>query len=181
MSEHDQTGRDGGTQPGGELAPQQPKAPVPLTGPIADLDSAWRYAAALAQADILPAELRGKPSNVLTILLYGQYLGIPPVIATQVISVVKGRPQIAGKMLLAKVREAGHTPVVQPGDGWCTVTITRGDTGEVHAETFTVADAARAGLCTVTGDGTVRARSQSGEPLPWELYTARMLMWRALG
>lgn len=160
---------------------EQPKPPVPLSGPIADLDSAYRYAVALAGADILPQDLRGKPSNVLTVLLYGQYLGIPPVIATQVISVVKGRPQLAGKFLMSKVRQAGHKPVVEHGDSKCTVTITRGDTGEVHSEEFTIENAVGAGLCTLTSEGKVRARSQKGEPLPWENYTRRMLMWRALG
>lgn len=157
------------------------KPPVPLSGPISDLDSAYRYASALAQADILPQDLRGKPSNVLTVLLYGQYLGIPPVIATQVISVVKGRPQLAGKFLMAKVREAGHAVQVDHGDNQCTVTITRKDTGQPHSETFTVDNAVKAGLCTLTAEGKVRARSQKGEALPWENYTPRMLMWRALG
>jgi len=157
------------------------KPPVPLAGPIADLDSAYRYAAALAQADILPQDLRGKPSNVLMILLYGQYLNIPPVIATQVISVVKGRPQIAGKMLLAKVREAGHKPEVMESDErQCTVRITRGDDGTQHTETFTLEDAQTAKLCTIK-DGKAYARSKQGEPLPWENYPKRMLMWRAVG
>lgn len=167
---------------GAELAPaDHAKTPVPLSGPIADLDSAYRYAHALAQADILPQDLRGKPSNVLIVILYGQYLGLPAVIATQVISVVKGRPQLAGKFLLSKVRQAGHKPVIEHGDGKCTVTITRGDTGEVHSESFTLDEAVTAGLCTLTSEGKVRARSMKGEPLPWENYPRRMLMWRALG
>ncbi len=157
-----------------------PKPLVSLTGPIADLDSAYRYAVALAQADILPQDLRGKPSNVLLIILYGQYLNIPPVISTQVISVVKGRPQIAGKMLLAKVREAGHKPKIVHGDGKCTVTITRGDDGSDHTEEYTLNDAVTAKLCTVK-DGKTSARSKSGEPLPWENHPKRMLMWRAVG
>jgi len=159
--------------------PEQVKPPVPLSGQIADLDSAYRYACALAQADILPQDLRGKPSNVLLIMLYGQYLNIPPVISTQVISVVKGRPQIAGKMLLAKVREAGHKPKIVHGDGKCTVTIVRGDDGTEHTEEFTLDDAVTAKLCTIK-DGRPYARSKNGEPLPWENYPTRMLMWRAV-
>jgi hypothetical protein len=153
---------------------------VPLAGQIADLDSAYRYACALAQADILPQDLRGKPSNVLMVLLYGQYLNIPPVIATQVISVVKGRPQIAGKMLLAKVREAGHKPRIVHGENKCTVTITRGDDGTDHTEEFTLADAVAAKLCSIK-DGKPYARSKNGEPLPWENHTKQLLMWRAVG
>lgn len=160
--------------------PDQFKPPVPLAGQIADLDSAYRYACALARADLLPQDLRGKPSNVLMVLLYGQYLNIPPVIATQVISIVKGRPQIAGKMLLAKVREAGHKPKIVHGDGKCTVTIVRGDDGTEHTEEFSIADAVAAKLCTIK-DGKPYARSKTGEPLPWENYTKLLLMWRAVG
>lgn len=170
------------TQPtgGGARREEQPKPPVPLSGPIADLDTAYRYASALAQSDILPQDLRGKPSNVLMVLLYGQYLNIPPVIAIQVISIVKGRPQIAGKMLLAKVREAGHKPRIAHGDGKCTVTIVRGDDGTEHTEEFSLADAVAAKLCTIK-DGQPYARSKTGEPLPWENYPKQLLMWRAVG
>lgn len=157
------------------------KRPIPLAGPIADLDSAYRYASALAQADILPQDLRGKPSNVLTIMLYGQYLDLPPVIATQVISVVKGRPQLAGKFLIARVRQAGHIfEVVERDERSCSVRITRGDDGTSHSETFTLDDAVRAKLVSIK-EGKPYARSKSGEALPWENYPQRMLMWRATG
>lgn len=157
------------------------KRPVPLQGPIADLESAYRYASALAQADILPYALRGKPSNVLTVMLYGQYLDLPPVVAIQTISVINGRPQLAGKLVLAKVREAGHKPeVVEHTDESCTVRITRGDDGSSHQETFTLAEAVHARLVQLK-DGKPHARSKQGEPLPWETYTKRMLLWRAVG
>lgn len=166
-----------------ELEPQRKtRVPVPITGQLQDLDSAWRYAEALAQSGLLPRELQNNTPNVLVVLLYGQYLGIPPVIATQVISVVNGRPQIAGKMLLAKVREAGHVPeIMESTDESCTVRITRGDDGKSYESTFTLKHAVKAGLCSIHADGSVRARSQSGKPLPWENYTSRMLMWRAVG
>jgi hypothetical protein len=150
-------------------------------GQLNDLDQAWRLAQALALADILPKDLRGKPSNVLLTILYGQQLNVPPVIAIQTISVVKGRPQMAGKLLLAKVREAGHRPeIVEHTDALCTVRITRGDTDEQHTETFTLDDAVAANLVKIK-EGKPFARSQNGEPLPWETWTKRMLLWRAAG
>lgn len=172
-----------------ELARQDPNAgmtgaptPVPLEGPIQDLAAAYRYAFALSQASIIPVKLRDRPHDVLVIILYGQLLGIPPVVALNTIGVSSnGKPIIEGKVLLAKVREAGHRPVIEHGDNQCTVTITRGDTGEVHSETFTLAMAEKANLVTITAEGEVRARSERGKPLPWEVYTARLLMWRALG
>lgn len=161
--------------------PAQPKPPVPLAGPIADLDSAFRYASALAQASIVPDDLRGKPSNVLMIILYGQQLNVPPPVAIQTITVIKGRPVIAGRLLLAKVREAGHrSSITDHTDRACTVTITRGDTGETHTEKFTLEDAVASKLVAVK-DGKPFARSKNGEALPWESFTRRMLMWRAVG
>lgn len=189
------------TTPNLPATQQAPKLPVPLTGQLNDLDQAWRLAVALAQADILPNDLRGKPANVFLTILYGQQLNVPHVIAMQTIAVVKGRPTMAGKLLLAKVREAGHKAYVPCGicflskqdhrdadhkyepdhdDTRCTVTIVRGDNGEEHSETFTIDDAVAANLVRLK-EGKPYARSKSGEPLPWESWTKRMLLWRAAG
>lgn len=157
-----------------------PKVPVPLDGPLADADQAWRLAQFFAAADIVPQDLRGKPANAFLVILYGQRLGLPPEIALSTVSVVKGRPRMAGQLLLAKVREAGHKPKVVHGVNECTVTITRGDDGDEHTETFTLDDAVIARLCSIK-DGKTFARSKSGEPLPWETYPKRMLQWRAVG
>lgn len=143
----------------------RPAPLIPLAGPVADLDSAYRYASALAQADIMPKDLRGKPSNVLAIILYGQQLDLTPMQAIQSIYVVNGRPSMSGQLWLSKVREAGHSPKIEHGDGACTVTITRGDNGESHTETFTIDDAKRAGLASKD---------------IWKNYPKRMLMWRAV-
>lgn len=153
---------------------------VPLNGPLADMDQAYRLAQGFAAADIVPQDLRGKPANVFLIILYGQRLGLPPEIAINSISVVKGRPRMAGQLLLAKVREAGHRPKIEHGDGMCTVTITRGDTGEEHTEEYTLQDAVTAKLITLK-DGKPYARSKQGEALPWENHPKRMLQWRAVG
>lgn len=162
-----------------ETTDTKPKTPVPLDGPLADADQAWRLAQFFAAADIVPQDLRNKPANAFLVILYGQRLGLPPEIALSTVSVVKGKPRMAGQLLLAKVREAGHRPKIVHGENQCTVTITRDD-GDEHTETFTLAEAVKAGLCKIK-DGQVQARSQKGEPLPWETYTKRMLQWRAVG
>ncbi|WP_433465737.1 hypothetical protein [Spirillospora sp. CA-128828] len=154
-------------QPTNENQPAAPARPsVALARPVADLDQAWRLAQALAGSSILPNDLRGKAGNVLVILMYGQELGLSPMQSIQGIYVVNGRPQMSGQLWLAKVREAGHSVKVSDHtEKSCTVTITRGDTGEEHSETFTWADAERAKL----------AKKDI-----WLSYPKRMLMWRAV-
>lgn len=159
----------------------QPKVPVSLDGPIGDLDQAWRYASILAQSDLVPPDLRNKPANCFLIMLYGQQLKLPTVIAMQTIKVINGTPVMLGKLLLAKVREAGHrATIVEHTSTTCTVHIMRGDTGEEHSETFTLEDAVDAKLVQLK-DGKPYARSSQGKPLPWENHTKRMLLWRAAG
>lgn len=162
-----------------ETTDNKAKTPVPLDGPLGDADQAWRLAQFFAAADIVPKDLRNKPANAFLVILYGQRLGLPPEIALSTVSVVKGKPRMAGQLLLAKVREAGHKAKVVHGKDECTVTITRDD-GDEHTETFTLAEAVAARLCTIK-EGKPYARSSNGEPLPWETYTKRMLQWRAVG
>lgn len=163
-----------------ETTDNTPKVAVPLDGPLADADQAWRLARFFAAADIVPTDLKNKPANAFLVILYGQRLGLPPEIALSTVSVVKGKPRMAGQLLLAKVREAGHKPKIEHGNGECTVTIVRGDDGEQHTETFSLDDAVTARLCTIK-DGKPYSRSKQGEPLPWETYPKRMLQWRAVG
>lgn len=183
------------------LPAEQRRAAVPLDQPLANLGQAVELSLVLAQASILPDDLRGKGPNVLLVILYGQQLNIPPVVAIQTITVIKGRPVISGKLLLSKVREAGHKAYVpcaicflskqdhreadhtyeaDHDETHCTVTIVRGDSGEEHSETFTIDDAVAANLVRLK-DGKPFARSKNGEPLPWEAWTKRMLLWRAAG
>jgi hypothetical protein len=141
------------------------RRPVALGAPQADFDTMYRLAANLSKAQLLPQALRGKPADLLIIMMYGQELDLSPIQSIQGIYVVNGKPQLAGQLWLAKVRQAGHRVKIEHGDNRCTTTITRGDTGETHTETFTVDDAKRAGLM---GKDTYKA---------WQ---KRMLMWRSV-
>lgn len=183
------------------LPAEQRRAAVPLDQPLTNLAQAVELSVVLSQASILPDDLRGKGPNVLLVILYGQQLNIPAVVAIQTITVIKGRPVISGKLLLSKVREAGHKAYVpcaicflskqdhrgadhtyeaDHDETHCTITIVRGDSGEEHSETFTLEDAAAAGLVQIK-EGKAFARSKQNEKLPWESWTKRMLLWRAAG
>jgi hypothetical protein len=149
------------------LPATQQKAPVSLSRPLTDIDQAWRLANALSQSSLLPDALRNKTADVLTIVLYGQDLGFSPMQAIQAIYVVKGKPQLSAQTWIALTRRAGHRlSVLEHTAETCTVEIVRGDTGETHAETFTIADAKTAKLTSADG--------------MYAKYPKRMLLARAV-
>ncbi|WP_018682216.1 hypothetical protein [Actinokineospora enzanensis] len=152
-----------------EITPAGPtgRVAVPIAGRQTDLDAAFRLAKNLSTSALMPKDLRGKPSDVLVILLYGQELGLAPMQAIQGVYVVNGRPSLAGQTWLALARRAGHrVEVMENTSQKATVKVTRGDTGEFHTETYTIEQAKRASL---TGKDT------------WRNHPERMLMWRAAG
>jgi hypothetical protein len=127
-------------------APQQRK-PVALAGPQNDLDTAYRLAQNLAASNLIPQDLKGKPSDVLVILLYGQELGLAPMQAIQTIDVMKGRPQLRANLWVALTRKAGHKArVIEESETSCTFRIIRHDDPEPHIVTYTLDDAKKAGL-----------------------------------
>jgi hypothetical protein len=163
-----------------EVQVRADRVPVNVSRPIQSLDEAYRLASNLAQAGLMPRDLRGKPPDVLAILLYGQDLGLSPMQSVQGIYVVEGRPSLSAQLWLALVRRAGHRVSVLAHTGEkCTVHIVRGDTGEEHTTTFTLAEAVDAQRVQIR-DGKPYARSAQGKPLPWELYTKAMLLARAV-
>lgn len=157
------------------------RRPVAVGVPLSGLDEAFRLSKNLALASVLPASLRGKPSDVLAIVLYGQELRLAPMQSLQAIYVVRGKPQLSADLWTALARREGHkVRWGQCDDKSATVTIVRADDPDYpHTETFTIEDAARAGLCQIK-DGKVTARSSDNKPTPWETYTKRMLKNRAI-
>jgi hypothetical protein len=157
------------------------KLPVNVGVPLNGLDEAYRLSQNLSLATVMPDSLRGKPSDVLAIMLYGQELGLAPMQSVQSIYVVRGKPQLSADLWTALARRAGHK--VRWGhcdDKAASVTIVREDDPDYPLTVkFTVEDAVQAGLCELR-DGKVIARSQGGKPTPWETYTARMLRNRAI-
>lgn len=86
-------------------------------GSPASLSERMDYARALATSDLLPAQYRNKPGNVLLAVEYGQALGIPPMTAIQGIHVIQGKPTLSADLMAAMVRRAGHRLRVRVDDG----------------------------------------------------------------
>lgn len=139
-----------------------------------DLGEAMTLAKTLATSGLVPDALRGKPADVLVIMMYGMELGLSVNQAMRGIHVIKGRPSLSTELRVSKTRERGHRVGVvcvcgewadyaghgdptdqDPGrhpynadwtDQRCTVKAVRRDSGETSIVTWTVQDAVRAGL-----------------------------------
>jgi hypothetical protein len=149
---------------------------------MTDLDGAYRLSKALAMASVMPDALRGKPSDVLALMLYGQDLGMSPMQAIQSIYVVKGKPQLSATGWIALAQRAGYRITeIESTDERATVEISHPGRPDrkPHRETYTLERAAKAGLVHIK-DGKAIARSSKGDPLPWEAHTQIMLRNRAL-
>jgi hypothetical protein len=122
----------------------------------------------LAVADLLPAAYRRKPANVLVAIEYGDALGMPPIVAMNMIHVIEGKPTLSAQAIGGLVRRAGHKLRVH-WDGKAmraTAEIIRADDPEF---TFTATwDMDRAKAAKLTGKGV------------WQQYPDAMLKARAI-
>jgi hypothetical protein len=168
------------TQPSTAVARNQ--TPVDLNDPLSDLDQAFRLAQLLAQSSMVPQALRGSPQNCLVTMLLGRELGLSWIQSIRGIYVLpSGQPGLRGALLLARIRAAGHRYEFIESDDACEFVLKRKDEEFKisHTGKFGVEDAKAAGLVHEK-DGKLIARSNSGQPLPWESYRRDMLQWRAV-
>lgn len=165
-------------------------ATVRLGEPPQSIAEAIHWARTLTMASLLPPALRDKRTgefrvaDVVLLIAYGAELNLSPLQAINAIYVVSGRPHISAQLWAHRIRTFRHTfevTVEKNPDGLpqaATAFLRRHDDGTEHQVTFSLGDAARAGLCRVV-DGKAVARDSNGRPQPWELYTERMLVCRA--
>lgn len=130
------------------------------------LEEALKFADYLADSELVPKDFKGKPGNVLVAIQWGMELGLKPMQAMQNIAVINGRPSLWGDAVLALVLASPVCEYVREteenGVAICRVK-RRGD--EEHVQTFSDADAQKAGLIGKSG--------------PWSQYPARMKKLRA--
>lgn len=125
----------------------------------------------LSRSTIVPDQFRGDPGAVFATIASGAERGLTPMMALQNTAVINGRACIWGDAIPALVLRAGHSLtewVEGEGDNmvaYCR--LTRGDTGQVTERSFSVNEAAAAGLLNKSG--------------PWKQYRKRMLSMRARG
>lgn len=126
------------------------------------------WADRLSTADLLPAAYRRKPANVLVAIEYGDALGMPPIVAMNMIHVIEGKPTLSAQAIGGLVRRAGHKLRVR-WDGTkmrATAEVVRADDPDF---TFTATwDMDRARSAGLTGKGV------------WKQYPDAMLKARAI-
>ena len=120
-------------------------------------------------------------ANATLAIMQGMEVGMPVVMAIQLIAVINGRCVIHSEAIPALIWRAGHTLnewIEGEGDGrvaWCEVT--REDNGEIIKRSFSVKDAKTANLWDPND------KNQWGKPnkSTWHCYPERMLQMRARG
>jgi hypothetical protein len=130
----------------------QPARLAPLGGQRVVSGQDWaafkEQAAFFIKSGLLPKTV-ATVEAALTIMVTGYELGIGPMQALRLISVVQGKPVCAAEMMLALMyRDHGDEAlwVTQSTDERCTVSYKRRAWVERRTHTFTIADAQKAGL-----------------------------------
>jgi hypothetical protein len=126
------------------------------------------YSELVANSQLVPQALRGKPADIMLALQLGDEVGLSPVQALQSVAIVNGKPAIYGDAALALVMGSGLCEnIVETCVDSVAVCRVQRRGMEEQARTFSKADAQKANLWGKSG--------------PWTAYPDRMLQLRARG
>ena len=128
-------------------------------------------------------------------ILAGREMGMEPIQAMMGLEIVEGRLGIKPEAAVARIQQHPDYRLKTTEHSYQTCTVELYEKVETDSsgawewdlmgtESFSIWDAATAGLCTIAGEGNdARAvcRSSGGKPMPWEQYTRNMLYWRTIG
>lgn len=131
----------------------------------------WRISQIMASSDLMPKGIE-KPEAVFVCVQMGLEVGLSPMQAVQNIAPINGRPTIWGDAMLGLVRGSGMLEEIKekavgtfPNDNYAAVCTVKRKGYDAVVQTFSIADAKKAGLWTKSG--------------PWQQYPKRMLQMRA--
>jgi hypothetical protein len=139
-------------------------------------------AKAVAATEFVPVAMRGKPAAVLACVLTGRELGIGPMQSLKHIAIIEGKPGLSAELMAGLVRSRGHKlRIITRSSDEAEVEGVRADDPQHPLRVrWTLKDAERAGLCTISDDGRPRARDRNNKPMPWEKYPDAVLLARAI-
>ncbi len=134
-------------------------------------EEAKEMARILSNSDVVPKDARGKPANVLLIIMHGAEIGLSAAQALNSIMVVNGHPSLWGDAVMGLVLASGKledygeewSPNVEGGQ-W-TFWVKRKGLSHVCKRTFSMDDAKKSKLASKQG--------------PWQEYPKRMVFHRA--
>jgi len=144
---------------------EEPHVPSRVIGGMPYFEQYLMLADRISRTAMVPSNLRGKPDEVLAVVMYGAELGIGPMQALQQINFIAGKPSASAELLRALVLEAGHQFIVQGDTKYATAKCKRKDWDEWQETSFTIDDAAAAGLLNKRDSG-------------WDKYPDQMLSAR---
>lgn len=144
--------------------------PAWTAGIYGQLDAARPVAELLAKSELVPKGFQGKPMDILIAGAMGARLGLDLFSSLSGIAVVNGRATLWGDALLAVCQqhpawEDYQQEITGEGDAQQAVVTVKRKGRSPHTETFSVADAKRAGLW--------------GKQGPWTQHPKRMMALRA--
>ena len=117
------------------------------TTDLANTPFTWTTLNAIAETEMVPKAIRGKPAAMLATIYMGRELGLGPMQSMRMIDIIDGSPSLSAELQTAMIRQAGHSMLadeLNPVE--VTVTGTRADNGDTMTVTFSMEMAARAGL-----------------------------------
>lgn len=150
---------------------------LPVIAPDNEFRALAMQAKMLSGSSLVPKDLRGKPHDVLLVLMTGRDLGIAPTAALRKCYVVDGQVTIAPalKLALVKIKGMGCVRPAPDNDRTHATAIAYDAKGqEIARQTVTWDD-----VKDVTIDYAGKKRMVDKDN--WRNYPARMLWWRSAG
>ena len=128
-------------------------------------DLILRQADVLAQSNVIPSGYRRRSPDIVAAGLAGRAFGWDIMAAMRNFHVVEGTASMRPEAMLGLVRAAGHSVQFDVTDNAVSAQGRRTDNGDTHVSTFSMDDAATAGLAKKSN---------------WTSYPEAMLTWRAV-
>lgn len=136
----------------------------------ANLTEATEMSKMLAQSSLIPTSLKGKPSDVMVILMHGRELGLSPMQSLAEVYVVEGKPSSSAKLKVGLCLQhpdvCEYFRLVESSDKRAIYETKRRGSPEPTRLTWTIEQAAKAGLLSKANwknypEAMLRARCQS--------------------
>jgi hypothetical protein len=132
------------TNTGSAVEPHVPAGAAPAA---LDFGEMLRRAKVLANTELVPKPLQGKPEAIVLVGALGAELGVPFVASLSDIHVIEGRPSPSAQLRLALIRRAGHDArFVETSSTKAIIEGRRADSDRWTRVEWTIDDARRAGL-----------------------------------